>query len=174
MKRPLRTPQNQIKTQIRDALCEFLFAPVQKKLQEELIAIILDNTRTNFYSHYSFVYKAKLYSHPYEKGPPPLRSQRLADVLVPRMEAYLAEERDYLLDQTTTLAAIPRILNAISDPCDCLRILPESMHPPLLPLLQDFPSTGIPHTEEHIRMLQETNMPYINMMKQRLILNLLI
>lgn len=174
MKRPLRTPQNQIKTQLRDALCEFLFQPIEKKLANELLHIAIDNTQRCFYPHYSFVYKGKLYLHPHENNPPPRRSQRLADALVPRMEAYLQEEQEAIADQASTMAAVPRILNSITNPRDCLRILPEAVHPCLVPLLRDFPATGTPLSEEQILELQETNMPYINMMKQRLILNLLI
>lgn len=171
MTRPLRTPQNQIRTQLRDAFLQWLYKPMLEQLQQQIVAIIKENAAIQWLPHYSFMYKGQLWAIQTQA---PRKSQKLHDSLIGRMEAYLQERRELEQEQSQCLAGILRILNAIKDPRDCLRILPETLHQPLVPLLAEYPDAPSLLPEDSILQLREDNAPYINIMKQRLVLNLLI
>ena len=73
------------KQQVKEALYQFLYGPVQKRYQEQLHQIIVQNTLLIKGSHASFIYKNEFYSN--EGTSPPRRMNRLHSTLVPTMEA---------------------------------------------------------------------------------------
>ena len=63
------------KQQVKEALYQFLYSPVQKRYQQQLRQLIQQNTLLIKSSHASFVYKNVFYSN--ENTPSPRKMNRL-------------------------------------------------------------------------------------------------
>lgn len=157
---------------IKDTLYKFLYGPVEDHFKSRLDVLIARNTLLGGYSHKSFNYKGVHYTT--DDGLPPRRRNRLLPQLRPSMDEYLAELKT--LNETElpfVIGFVNQVLNASNDFQDYLRVLPPSTHYPIQKLIGTCPCQNGQLTESKIAQMQTSNEKTINMMKQRLVSNLL-
>ena len=163
----------QIKQQVKEALYQFLYGPVQKRYQQQLHQINQQNTLLIKGSHASFVYKNVFYSN--ENTPSPRKMNRLHPSLVTAMEDYLKDVE--VLNQQEipyVIGFITQVLNASNDFEDYLKTFPPILHPPLEKLIASCPCHNRKLTDKDIEKLQTKNAKPINLIKQRLVTNLIL
>ena len=161
------------KQQVKEALYQFLYGPVQKRYQQQLHQIIQQNTLLIKGSHASFIYKNVFYSN--ENTPPPRKMNRLHPSLVTAMEDYLKDVE--VLNQQEipyVIGFITQVLNASNDFEDYLKTFPPILHPPLEKLIAPCPCHNRKLTDKEIETLQAKNTKQIDLIKQRLVTNLII
>lgn len=161
------------KMQIKDALYSFLYGPVQKQFKDRIDTLIIRNTIAGGYAHKHFVYKGVLYTS--DVTPPPTRKNRLQPQLRVPMEEYLVDLQQLNNHELPyVLGFINQVLNASSDLTDYMRVLPESIHYPLIHLAATCPCRTTSLAEERVTSLQTRNQMSIDLIKRRLVTNLLI
>ena len=161
------------KQQIKDALYAFLYTPIEKQFEKRLSELIVKNTLLCGYSHKSFMYKNTLYN--IDTNALPRKMNRLHINLQGPMNDYLKDLKT--LNETEVpyvLGYINQVLNASNDLCDYLRLLPEAIHGPIHHLIATRPCKSKKLPEEVVSVLQDKNTASINMMKKRMVTNLLI
>jgi hypothetical protein len=161
------------KQNIKNALYEYLYGPVKKQLESTVESIVIRNTLMGGYDHRHFVYKGVLYNC--EATMPPLRKNRLLPALRDSMEEYL-RELDTLNNKELpfVLNFLSQVLNSSSDIGDYMKVLPESIHPPLNSLMATCPCRGNSLDPERAAQMVKKNEEIIHMIKRRLVTNLLI
>lgn len=158
---------------IKDTLYEFLYRPIENQFKNRLEVLIVRNTLLGGYSHKSFNYKGVLYNC--DNGFPPRKSNRLIPQLKPAMDEYLFDLKQLNEKELPfVIGFINQVLNASNDLQDYLHIFPESTHRPLEKLIASCPCQAKRLSNEKILELKEKNQEPINMMKQRMVTNLLI
>lgn len=160
------------KQQIKDLLYTSLYDPVQKQFKARLDGIISKNSSLITSSHGSFIYKGEFYTN--DPNKPPMKMNRLVAQLRPQMDEYLKDLKqlnDYELPYV--LGFINQVLNSSNSLQDYIRILPESMHQPLKQLIDTCPCRQHVLTEAKIKELHDKNQESINMIKQRMVRNLI-
>lgn len=161
------------KQQIKDALYSFLYDPVTKQFKSRIETLIVRNTVMGGHSHKHFIYKGVLYNADITQ--PPLKRNRLVPQLRAAMDEYLADLNHLNNDELPfVLGFINQVLNASSDLADYMRVLPESVHHPLQQLLATCPCRSTNLAQDRVESLRLKNQEPINLIKQRLIINLLI
>lgn len=161
------------KQQVKDALYEFVYAPVQRQFKARLDAIIIKNTLMGGYGHRHFIYRGEVYN--IEETPPPVRKNRLQPALRVPMEEYLADVTELNQHELPyVLNFITQVLNSSCDLNDYMRVLPESVHYPLNQLASTCPCRSTTLAEDKVAHLMAKNQEPINMIKRRLVTNLLI
>lgn len=162
-----------IKQQIKDMLYAFLYEPVQRQFKTRLDTLINRNTLISVASHNSFTYKGCFYTN--DLTPPPRKMNRLVPQLHADMDAYLTEVK-LLNDKEVpyVLGFINQVLNASNDLHDYLRLLPSSVHQPIQKLIDSYPCRTKKLTDEQVQELQARNKQSIDLVKARMVMNLLI
>ena len=161
------------KQQIKDALYAFLYSPIEKQFEKRLAELIVKNTLLCGYSHKSFMYKNTLYN--IDTNALPRKMNRLHINLQGPMNDYLKDLK--ALNETEVpyvIGYINQVLNSSNDLCDYLRLLPEAIHGPIQHFIATRPSESKKLPEEAVSVLQGKNATSINMMKKRMVTNLLI
>ena len=162
-----------IKQQIKDALYAFLYTPIEKQFEKRLSELIVKNTLLCGYSHKSFMYKNTLYN--IDTTAPPRKMNRLHINLQGPMNDYLKDLKALNESEVPyVLGYINQVLNSSNDLCDYLRLLPEAVHGPIQHLIATYPCKSKKLPEEMVSVLQDKNTTSINMMKKRMVTNLLI
>ena len=162
-----------IKQQIKDALYAFLYTPIEKEFKKRLSELIVENTLLCGYSHKSFMYKNTLYN--IDTNALPRKMNRLHVNLQGPMYDYIKDLKT--LGETEVpyvIGYINQVLNSSNDVCDYLRLLPEAVHGPIQHLIATCPCKSQKLSEEVVSVLQDKNANSINMMKKRMVTNLLI
>lgn len=161
------------KQQIKDALYEMLYSPVQKQFKVRLDTIIIRNTLLGGYDHKSFNYKGVQYSC--EPGTPPRKWNRLVPQLRAQMDEWLADvEALNSKELPYVLGYINQVLNASSDLMDYLRLFPDCAHQTIKKLAETCPCQTKQLSDERVAMMWKQNEAPINLMKQRMVTNLII
>lgn len=161
------------KQQIKDALYGFLYAPVEKHLKKQIDALIIKNAVLCGHSHKSFMYKNTLYNC--DTNPLPRKMNRLDSRLYAEMGEYLAEVKQLNEKELPyVIGYINQVLNASNDLCDYLRLLPDAVHRPVQALIDTCPCKAKKMPPEAVSLLQEKNSASIDMMRRRMVTNLLI
>ena len=161
------------KQQIKDALYAFLYSPIEKQFEKRLAELIVKNTLLCGYSHKSFMYKNTLYN--IDTNALPRKMNRLHINLQGPMNDYLKDLK--ALNETEVpyvIGYINQVLNSSNDLCDYLRLLPKAIHGPIQHFIATRPSESKKLPEEVVSVLQGKNATSINMMKKRMVTNLLI
>lgn len=161
------------KQQIKDSLYDFLYTPVQKQFKTRLDTLIIRNTLICGYGHKSFVYKGKTYSCDTEA--PPRKWNKLASDLRPAMDQYLVDLKA-INDQEIpfVLGYINKVLNSSNAISDYMQLFPDCVHAPLKKLAATCPCQSSALTEDKVTLLSMQNETPINLIKQRMVTNLLI
>ena len=161
------------KQQIKDALYNFLYDPVQRQFKTCLDTLIARNAILGGYSHKHFVYKGVLYNA--DVTTPPLKKNRLLPQLRTPMDGYLADLHQLNHSELPfVLGFINQVLNSSCDLGDYLKVLPEVVHRPLNNLIGTCPCRKSRLDEKRVSQLRDKNVESINLIKQRLVTNLLI
>lgn len=161
------------KQQIKEALYSFLYAPAQKQFKTQLDTLIIRNTILGGYSHKSFSFKGELYTC--DTTPAPRKMNRLVTQLVPAMTEYL-EEIKHLNDNELpyVIGYINQVLNSSHALQDYFRLLPAAVHRPIEKFSAACPCKQKVLSEDEVIALQHRSQHAINLMKQRMVRNLLI
>ena len=168
--RPHHDPRT--KQQIKDMLYQYIYEPVEQKFLKRLTDI--GNRNASFLNspHTSFTYRGVLYNPQDEQLP--RRMNRLIPPLVPEMNLYLKDLNTLNTHEIPyVLGFINQVLNASNDLPDYLRVLPASIHPPIQDMINSCGCRTTQLTEETVAHLQQNNQRSIELLKQRLVLNLL-
>lgn len=161
------------KQQIKDVLYELLYTPIQKQFKQRLKQITVENAVLAGYTHNSFMYKNVLYNC--DTNVLPRKMNRLVVQLQPAMNEYLKELKQLNEKELPyVLGFINQVLNSSNELHDYLRLLPPSVHYPIQGLINTCPCLGKKLTEETVALLQEKNLGPIQLMKNRMVTNLLI
>ena len=161
------------KQYIKDKIYSFIYSPIQEQLQRQLHTIIQKNCTVLCAGHTSFIYKGGYYS--IDNSRPPRMINSLAKVLYPEMDTYLKEIKKLnTVELPYVLGFINQVLNASDDLQDYLRVFPEAIHKPLEQIINPCPCRSKHLSEEDVLLLQSRNKTPIDLMKQRLVINLLV
>ena len=161
------------KQQIKDALYAFLYDPVQQQFKIRLDTLIMRNTLMGSHAHKHFTYKGVVYNS--DATSPPTRKNRLQPALRPQMDDYLVDLHQLNNHELPyVLGFLNQVLNASCDLSDYLRVLPESVHYPLNQLLATCPCRTTSLDDDKVLRLRNKNQEPIEMIKRRLVMNLLI
>lgn len=157
---------------IREEILHFLYASIQTRLQQRLLDIIDKNCVLQSSIYASFTFKGVDYN-PFKQALPRPRN-RLHPNLQPAMQLYLDEvkamnglERAYIsgfLDQVLTIA---------NHPADLLLLLPESIHASVQQYTVGFGKNDSKISPEIVSQLHTKNATAIDLLKQRMVLNLI-
>lgn len=161
------------KSQIKDILYELLYAPVQRQFKQRLDTIIVHNTVLGGYTHKSFMYRNVLYSC--DTTPAPRRMNRLMSAVMLDMADYLKDLKHLNEKEVPyVLGYINQVLNSTNNLTDYLRLLPEAVHHPLHAFISTCPCHTVQLHKDTVEMLQDKNQNSINLIKQRMVTNLII
>lgn len=161
------------KSVIKDAICEFLYQPVQRQFKTRIDTLIHRNTIMGGFTHKHFIYRGVVYNS--EATPPTIKKNRLVPALRADMEEYLLDQIKLNQEELPFVVGfINQMLNSSSDLTDYLRVLPESVHHPIRTLMGTCPCRTTSLPEDRVESLKERNKASIDMMKMRLAANLLI
>lgn len=161
------------KSQIKELLYAFLYEPVQRQFKHRLDALITRNTMITGASHNSFAYKGHLYSN--DPAAQPRKLTRLVPQLAPDMDAYLTELKQLNdLEVPYVMGFINQVLNSSNDLHDYLRLLPSSVHRPIQELINSYPYRTKHLSDEQVQEMQAKNQQAIDLVKRRMVTNLLI
>jgi hypothetical protein len=162
-----------IKQLIKDSLYDFLYIPAQRKFKTRLDTIIIRNALLGGYGHKSFNYKGVHYSC--DNGAPSRKWNRLLPQLKDQMDEYL-RDLNQLNDNELPLVLgfINQVLNSSNALGDYLRLFPESVHQPIQKLIATCPCQSKQLSDEQVARLQEQNKKHIELIKKRMVTNLLI
>jgi len=161
------------KQQIIDAIHQFIYAPLMKQFRTRLDDIISKNCVLIGNSDTSFTYKGETYS--VVNADIPRKLNRLSKQLIPFMDEYLKDERqlnNYELPYV--MGFIRQVLNSSNYLHDYLHVLPSSVHSPVERLISSCPCKSVRLTPEGIQELQQKNRVSIDLMKRRMVTNLLL
>lgn len=162
------------KQQLKDMLYHYLYDPVERRFKQRLDRIIKDNCRVTNTVSECMSYKGHTYQVD-EHYLPPRHVERLHKSLVPWMDAYLVELKHLNNDELPyVLGFITQVLNSSDNLHDYIRALPESVHRPLKEIIANCGCHTASLTELELQNLLIRNTASINLMKQRMVLNLLL
>ena len=160
------------KQYIKDKLYSFIYTPVQEQLKKQLDSIIQKNSAILFASHNSFIYRGEFYSC--DNNKPPRKINSLSKQLYPAMDEYLKEVKKLnTIELPYVLGFINQVLNASDDLQDYLRVFPDAIHKPLEQIIASCPCRSKHLSEDAVLALQTKNKTPIDLMKQRLVINLI-
>ena len=160
------------KQQIQQRLQALLYTPVEINFQARLNTLIMRNTLLGGYRHKSFVYKGHVYSSDVE--PPPLRQNRLIPQLKADMEEYLRDLESLNKEELPyVMGYITNVLNSSNSIADYLQLFPEAVHQPIRELAKSCPCQQKSLSDTAIAEILQKNAKGIDLMKQRMTLNLL-
>jgi hypothetical protein len=161
------------KQQIKDILFEHLYGPIQKQFKDRIDALIVKNTLLGGYSHKSFMHKNVLYNC--DVASLPRKMNRLVPQLTADMNDYLKDLKELNEKELPFVVGyINQVLNSSNDLHDYLRLLPPAVHHPIMDLINTCPCRTKKLAQETVDLLQQKNLSSINLMKRRMVTNLLI
>lgn len=159
---------------IKTKIYEFLYAPVDRDFDKRLRTIITKNSLLHGNDQQWLAYKGEYYQFDEAKARPrPVN--RLKPELKPVMDEYLADIKklnEYELPYV--LGFITQVLNSSNSVQDYFKVFPESTHKPIQALIHRCACKSAALTPELVEKLTEQNAVPIELMKKRMVLNLLI
>lgn len=159
---------------IKDTLYEHLYGPVKADYQKRLDTIIMANSTAHKNRQRRLLYK----NDTYEMTDPGV-VERPVNVTHPDIRPMMADYVDDLTRLNTeelpyVLGFINQVLNSSNSLKDYFAVFPESVHGPIQ-ALADQCGCKTRHLEaESVARLRERNRIPIDLMKQRMVLNLLL
>lgn len=162
------------KQRIKDAIFDSLYGPVHASFDAALRKIVQRNTAISKSTHNSMYYRGKIYN--FESTPPPAQ-------FINECHPSLRKEMDEHLNEVKRLndfeipyvvGFITRVLNSTHSLQDYLRIFPESVHEAILNLALECPCKNPHLPNDDIIDIQKKFQPSIELMKERMVRNLII
>lgn len=161
------------KQTIKDTLYHHLYGPVLQRFNDRLAQIVVRNAVMLGSAYHSFSYRGEKYTT--GTGALPRRMDRLHKSLYPVMDEYLADLKA-LNDHEVphVLGYLNQVLNSSNELHDYLKLLPASIHQPIEQLIATCPCRTASLSLESIQTLKERNQAAIDLVKYRLMINLLL
>ena len=160
------------KLQIKDAIYNFLYQSIEQSFKKRIEDIISKNCVLCGNANQSFTYKGVVYCNPLEV--PPRKMNRLVKQLIPVMDNYLSELKHLnTYELPYVMGFISQVLNASNHLPDYLKVFPQSIHQPIEELVLTCPCRANKLTQSTVEELQNKNQVPINLLKQRMVLNLI-
>lgn len=161
------------KKRIKDILYSFLYDTADAKRKKQLDDLIIRNAFLLGNSIYSFRYKGNVYSM--EGHANHRRVNNLALVLHPIMQEYLRELHELnSVELPFVIGFINQVLNSSNSLTDYLKVFPEAIHRPIEQLIATCPCKSCTLEQAAIDAIKNKNQGTIDLIKQRLVSNLLI
>ena len=161
------------KQQIKDILYDHLYGPVLGQFKKRIEALIVRNSKAIGSPYLSFVYKGEIYVCEGEKLP--RRMNRLTPALQQEMDDYLRDQKEINDKELPyVIGFITQVLNSSNDLHDYLRVLPAAVHAPIQKLIDSCPCRTKKLTDAMVQDLMIRNSSYIEMMKRRMVANLIL
>lgn len=159
---------------IKDKLYAFLYDPVENDFKKRLKTIIVKNSQLHGNSQYWLSYKGINYSADKStRAPRPMN--RLKPELKDVMDDYIADlDRLNNTELPYVLGYITQALNLSNSFQDYLRMFPVSLHRPLKELIEKCGCRVELLEDDSVEGLKHRNRVPIELMKKRMVLNLLI
>jgi hypothetical protein len=161
------------KQQLKDLLYSYLYLPVEKASKAKLSKLILRNSSLMGNSKKAFTYKGAVYS--LDDNQSYRNTNRLHKLLYPDMDEHLKEVT--ILNTTElpfVVGFITSVLNSSNSIQDYLNLLPASIHSPIEQLAATCPCRLCNLSPELVHSMQVKNKEPIELIKRRMVLNLLI
>lgn len=161
------------KQRIKDLLFEYIYAPVQRQFATRLETLIVRNAVMGGYGHKHFSYKGEIYNC--DTTSPPLKKNRLLAALRPEMDSYLADQHRINTEELPYVVGfLTQVLNSSCDIEDYFKVLPEAIHEPLRKLQATCPCRTSHLTPDRLEQIRLGSGHPIQLIKERLVQNLLI
>lgn len=161
------------KQQVKDILYKFLYTPAKEKYERRLKEIIIKNCQLIGNANESFIYRGITYCVN-DDVRLPRRMNRLDSALHQEMDKYIADTKQLNEHELPyVLGFINQVLNSSNDLQDYLKILPESVHKPIQALIDTCGCRMPKLAPETVLEIQTKNQIPIQLMKERLVQNLL-
>lgn len=163
------------KQQVKELLYDFLYLPVIRSFQERLKRIILENCKLQGATHPSMMYRGEVYQAADSITPHPKQLPMLDESLKEEMDEYL-KETAYLNNHEVpyVLGYLNRVLDSSDNLADYLRLLPDSVHRPIGELIASCRCRTAQLAKEDIDVIRKRNAVSIELIRQRLTVNLLL
>lgn len=163
------------KQQIVNAIYAFLYDPVSLSFQKRLDGLIIKNSLMLGVGSKAVAYKGQIYAMSGSGSIVSTPASRLAPALKQEMDEYLKDVAQVNEGEMPfVMGFIRQVLNSSNDMNDYLRVLPRSVHHPVEKLILSCPCRSKTLTEAAVSTLLTSNEAPINLMKRRMVLNLLV
>lgn len=158
------------KYNVRLMLEEFIYKPAEAQLEKKLNALMNSHSIDDPHRSMAFMFKGQVYAPKDYRSPGKITL--LSRRLYPNMEEWLKESNKLQEEKTKASNYLTCILNEAKNLADLQALLPECLHSGL----SRIGSTSDPSllTPEHIEAVNHQHTDSIQMIKERLVLNLLI
>ena len=159
---------------IKDKLFNFLYDPVNRNFDKRLKTIIVKNSQLHRNDQYWLSYKGINYAVNKE-SPMPRPMNRLKAELRPIMDDYIADQA-YINEKELPyiIGFINQALNSSNSIQDYFQIFPQSIHKPLKTLIESCGCRKQYLEHDSVEAIKQRNLIPIELMKKRMVLNLLI
>ena len=163
------------KQMIKDKIYAHLYEPTKRQFSKRLKAIVQQNSTLNQNAQVCFRYNGEIYFDHDHKPPFPQPINQLHLSLHSVMDEYLQD-----LDKLNTeelpyvLSYITQVLNSSDHLPDYFKLFPTSVHSVIQELIDSCVCRAEAITPEKAEVIKKKNIVPIELMKQRMVLNLLI
>lgn len=164
-----------LKVNILALLMKVAYEPPRERLQARLDNLILQNCQILAVSGFWVSFKGRVWTHSLGMGAKlPLLIPRPAKSLQEPLNKWLAEYEQLEEEERLSGGGLTAVLNAVSDFQDYYRTLPTCLHPALQEYLAwiEPPAVCTPLTDDQVAQLQAKQVPYIGLLQQRMLHNL--
>lgn len=159
---------------IKKHIYDFLYGPVDKDFTNRLKSIINKNSLLLGNAQQWVCYKGEYYSFSYS-GLRPVPMNRLRTEIRPLMDDYLTDvEEINNTEMPYVMGFITQVLNSSNNIQDYLELFPESIHKPIKAIIDQCAYRNVHLKETSVSKIHEKNLVHIELMKKRMVLNLLI
>lgn len=169
---PHRLQFSRIKYDIKTRLYHHLFDPVYRDFQKQIAAIGTKNSLLLGTNEKHFSYKGLTYL----VGDVPISRSfsRLHKSLYDSMEYFLETRKKFLDGEELIISNfITRVLNSSKNPHDFLKMFPSALHHVIQDLVDASPTNLPSMPEEELQAVIQSSQKPIQLMKERMALNLL-
>lgn len=160
---------------IKDKIYQHLYEPTKQQFDNRLKAIVIKNSLLFQNGQPCFRYNGKVYHDSKSKPPFPLPINELHPTLETVMDEYL-EDMDKLNKEELpyVMNYITQVLNSSEHLPDYFKLFPSSVHPVIQELIDSCVCRAEEITPDKAEAIKQKNAIPIELMKQRMVLNLLI
>lgn len=169
---PHRLECSLIKYDIKTQLYHHLFDPVLRDIQKQIAAIGTKNGLLWGTSEKHFSYKGSTYL--VNDVPIPRKFLRLHKSLFDTMDSLLEFQNKFSYEEEIIITNfITRVLNSSKNPHDFLKMFPSAVHHVIQDLVEASPTNLPSISEEELQAVVLSSQKPIQLMKERMALNLL-
>lgn len=159
---------------VKDAIYDYLYDPVMTDFGNRLVGIVDENSALHGNEQRCFTYRGHLYTRdPHWIDSKPLN--RLHPSLYDEMNRFLKDKDDLKTgEQPYVNGYLNQVLNISKTMEDCLELLPSGVHKPVYDFIDRWGTASVTLDAGIIERFLKRNQLPLQMLKQRLLLNLLV